>query len=308
MVSILLASYNGAPYIAAQIDSILQQTFRDFTLYIRDDCSNDGTWEIVQAYAAKEPDRIVALQNEENSGSAKHNFFKMMQEHQDNYVMLCDQDDVWHPDKIEKTLSAMRKAEARDGEKTPLLVHTDLAVVNDQLEVMDPSYRHAVNGNWQRTDLHYELAQNTVTGCTAMYNRALGEFLQREPSFFVMHDWWLALIASAFGRIVLLDEATMRYRQHGDNAVGAKFVRSPHYLLGRLMNVKGYRRELAETFLQSESFYDVFWSRLSPAQQALTAGYGHLAQAGWLHRRWFQMKNRTVKYGATKKIAGFLFG
>ena len=56
----------------------------------------------------------------------------------------------------------MRKAEARDGEKTPLLVHTDLAVVNDQLEVMDPSYRHAVNGNWQRTDLHYELAQNTV--------------------------------------------------------------------------------------------------------------------------------------------------
>ena len=291
MVSILLASYNGAPYIAAQIDSILQQTFRDFMLYIRDDCSNDGTWEIVQAYAAKEPDRIVALQNEENSGSAKHNFFKMMQEHQDNYVMLCDQDDVWHPDKIEKTLSAMRKAEARDGEKTPLLVHTDLAVVNDQLEVMDPSYRHAVNGNWQRTDLHYELAQNTVTGCTAMYNRALGEFLQREPSFFVMHDWWLALIASAFGRIVLLDEATMRYRQHGDNAVGAKFVRSPHYLLGRLLNVKGYRRELAETF-----------------QQALTAGYGHLAQAGWLHRRWFQMKNRTVKYGATKKIAGFLFG
>lgn len=170
MVSILLASYNGAPYIAAQIDSILRQTFRDFMLYIRDDCSNDGTWEIVQAYAAKEPDRIVALQNEENSGSAKHNFFKMMQEHQDNYVMLCDQDDVWHPDKIEKTLSAMRKAEARDGEKTPLLVHTDLAVVNDQLEVMDPSYRHAVNGNWQRTDLHYELAQNTVTGCTAMYN------------------------------------------------------------------------------------------------------------------------------------------
>ena len=100
----------------------------------------------------------------------------------------------------------------------------------------------------------------------------------------------------------------MRYRQHGDNAVGAKFVRSPHYLLGRLLNVKGYRRELAETFLQSESFYDVFWSRLSPAQQALTVGYGHLAQAGWLHRRWFQMKNRTVKYGATKKIAGFLFG
>ena len=113
-----------------------------------------------------------------------------------------------------------------------------------------------------------------------MYNRALGDLLQDEPSFFVMHDWWLALTASAFGLIVPLDEATILYRQHGDNAVGAKFVRSPRYLLRRLFDVKGYRKELAETFLQSESFYDAFRDRLSPEQRALTAGYGSLSQAG----------------------------
>lgn len=308
MISILMASYNGAPYIAAQIDSILRQTQQDFMLYICDDCSDDGTWEIVQAYAAKEPDRIVALQNEANSGSAKHNFFKMMTEHPDEYVMLCDQDDVWHPDKVEKTLLAMKKAEEEYGKETPLLVHTDLTVVDSDLKVLDPSYRHVVNGNWQRTALCYELAQNTVTGCTVLYNRALGGFLQHEPTFFVMHDWWLALVASAFGRIVFLDEATMLYRQHGDNAVGAKFVRSPRYLLRRLLDIKEYRKEMVETFLQSESFYNEFRNDLSFEQQALTAGYGHLAQAGWLRRRWFQIKSRTVKYGAMKKIAGFLFG
>ena len=308
MVSILMASYNGAPYIAAQIDSILQQTFRDFMLYIRDDCSDDGTWEIIQVYAKKEPNRIVALQSAKNSGSAKHNFFRMMLEHQDDYVMLCDQDDVWCPDKIERTLFAMEKAEEQAGKETPVLVHTDLTVVDEDLRVLASSYRHTVNGNWQRTALHWELAQNTVTGCTAMYNRALGDLLQDEPSFFVMHDWWLALTASAFGLIVPLDEATILYRQHGDNAVGAKFVRSPRYLLRRLFDVKGYRKELAETFLQSESFYDAFRDRLSPEQRALTAGYGSLSQAGWLRRRWFQLKNRTVKYGVVKKAAGFLFG
>lgn len=101
--------------------------------------------------------------------------------------------------KIERTLFAMEKAEEQAGKETPVLVHTDLTVVDEDLRVLASSYRHTVNGNWQRTALHWELAQNTVTGCTAMYNRALGDLLQDEPSFFVMHDWWLALTASAFG-------------------------------------------------------------------------------------------------------------
>lgn len=95
--------------------------------------------------------------------------------------------------KIERTLFAMEKAEEQTGKETPVLVHTDLTVVDEDLRVLASSYRHTVNGNWQRTALHWELAQNTVTGCTAMYNRALGDLLQDEPSFFVMHDWWLAL-------------------------------------------------------------------------------------------------------------------
>ena len=202
----------------------------------------------------------------------------------------------------------MEKAEEQAGKETPVLVHTDLTVVDEDLRVLASSYRHTVNGNWQRTALHWELAQNTVTGCTAMYNRALGDLLQDEPSFFVMHDWWLALTASAFGLIVPLDEATILYRQHGDNAVGAKFVRSPRYLLRRLFDVKGYRKELAETFLQSESFYDAFRDRLSPEQRALTAGYGSLSQAGVVAPQVVSVEKPHREVWRCQKAAGFLFG
>ncbi len=308
MIFILLASYNGADYIAQQLDSILAQTCQDFMLYIGDDLSDDGTWEIVQSYAKRYPSHITACQNRAHSGGAKRNFFGMMQKYRDEYVMLCDQDDVWLPDKIEKTLEIMQKAERQYGKETPVLVHSDLTVVDRDLKVLDPSYRHTVNGNWQRTALCYELVQNTVTGCTAMYNRALGELLYKEPPFYVMHDWWLALIASAFGRIVPMQEATALYRQHGDNSVGAKFVRSPLYLLRRLLDAKGYRRELRETFLQSESFYLLYKDRMSTQQKELTQGYGRLSSQSWIRRKIFAAKHRTVKYGALKKIAGFFFG
>lgn len=308
MISILLASYNGASYIAEQIESVLCQTCQDFVLHIRDDLSDDGTWEIVQSYAKQYPSHIAAYQNSSNSGGAKQNFFAMMLKHRADYVMLCDQDDVWMPDKIEKTMTVMQKEERQNGKQTPILVHTDLTVVDRDLKILDPSYRHTVNGNWQRTALCYELAQNTVTGCTVMYNRALGDLLEKEPSFYVMHDWWLALAASAFGRIVLMDEATVLYRQHGDNSVGAKPVRSPLYLLRRLLNQKDYRKELRETYLQSESFYLAYEGRMSAPQRELTKGYGRLLSEGWLHRKIFKGRNRTVKYGAMKKIAGFFFG
>lgn len=203
----------------------------------------------------------------------------------------------------------MEKAEEQAGKETPVLVHTDLTVVDEDLRVLASSYRHTVNGNWQRT--------GPALGTCAEYSDWMHCYVQpcvgrsftgRAFLFCSCTDWWLALTASAFGLIVPLDEATILYRQHGDNAVGAKFVRSPRYLLRRLFDVKGYRKELAETFLQSESFYDAFRDRLSPEQRALTAGYGSLSQAGWLRRRWFQLKNRTVKYGVVKKAAGFLFG
>ena len=214
MISILLASYNGEKYIAEQIESLLGQTIQDFKLFICDDKSTDGTFNIVAEYSQKHPEKIFAEQNSENSGGTKHNFLRMMINHKADYVMLCDQDDVWLPDKIEVTLARMKDMESEYGADTPLLVHTDLKVVNENLKTVSPSFKAAMNANYEKTRLRNQIIQNTLTGCTAMYNRALANLITDIPRFTVMHDWWLNVTASAFGRISAIDAQTVLYRQH----------------------------------------------------------------------------------------------
>ena len=111
MVSVLLASYNGEKYIREQLDSILNQTFSDLSIVISDDLSADGTPEIIREYEEQYPGRVRSLRNSERSGSAQNNFFRLLKSEADDYIMLCDQDDVWLPDKVEVTLREMKKLE-----------------------------------------------------------------------------------------------------------------------------------------------------------------------------------------------------
>jgi len=188
VISILLASYNGENYIAEQIESLLAQTEKDFKLFIRDDKSTDETFSIAQGYERKYPGKIFAMQNSENTGGAKRNFIKMMIEHKDEYVMLCDQDDVWLPDKIEKSLEKIREMEEYYGTSMPILVHTDLKVVDEGLNVISHSYEAMANTSFKNNALRNLLTMNIAAGCTALYNRALADIIQAEPSYFVIHD------------------------------------------------------------------------------------------------------------------------
>ena len=85
MISILLAAYNGEKYITEQIDSILSQTYQDFTLYIQDDKSTDSTYKIISEYAQRFPQKVVVSQNEENVGGSKFNFLQMMMKYQSTF-------------------------------------------------------------------------------------------------------------------------------------------------------------------------------------------------------------------------------
>ena len=140
---------------------------------------------------------------------------------QADYVMFCDQDDVWHPDKVRLTLRLMEQVET--DLSLPVLVHTDLRVVDGELREMDPSFQHYSGLDGHRPSLPQLLVQNVVTGCTVMINRSFGAagLPPGGGGDMLMHDWWLALIAAAMGRAVFLDRATIDYRQHGGNVVGA---------------------------------------------------------------------------------------
>jgi glycosyltransferase involved in cell wall biosynthesis len=218
-IEILLATYNGERTVAEQIESILGQSSTDWHLLVHDDGSNDSTVKIVKCYESKHPDRITFLDDEVRVGSAKGNFEYLMKRSTAPYVMFCDQDDVWFPEKVEKTFAFMKLLEQEAGE-IPLLIHTDVKLVDSGLNVLSESMfrSHGISGS---ADLNELLVRNNVTGCTVMVNRQALDVSLPMPREAPMHDWWVALsVLSNNGRIEWMDSPTMYYRQHGGNTVG----------------------------------------------------------------------------------------
>jgi glycosyltransferase involved in cell wall biosynthesis len=221
---ILLSSYNGARFITDQIESIRRQTLGSWTLLVRDDGSSDETVDMVEALAAADP-RIVLLRDGRGNLGPPQSFGVLMEaalEAGAGYVAFADQDDIWHADKLEHQLEALRTREAAVGSTVPLLVHSDLSVVDEDLRLIHPSFLAFQGlGHDPEAPLQMLLAQNFVTGCTAVINRALLRAALPLPDV-PMHDWWLALCAAALGEIRCCPRATVLYRQHDRNAAGGR--------------------------------------------------------------------------------------
>ena len=278
MIDILMATYNGETFLRAQLDSILQQSNQDWRLIIRDDCSTDATVQIIKEYQLLRPEQIRLIRAEQPSGSAQNNFFQLLQYSTAEYVMFADQDDVWLKDKVQNTLEKMRELEEQYGAETPLLVHTDLAVVDAALRVINPSLFQMHNMDAARNQLNNIVVQNIVTGCTMMVNRALLDLVTETPAHAVMHDMWLALVAAAFGQIGFLDRATMLYRQHGQNVKGAQDMRSLLFIAEKLGELKKIKRTLSEKYQQAEEFLDIYQMILSLQQRQILQAYSLLGQ------------------------------
>ena len=219
-VAILLATYNGARYLREQLDSLFSQTYLDWQLYVGDDGSTDDTLAIVHEYMQKHQN--MHLRVSQRPLRAMQNFMSLLADNSADYYFFCDQDDVWQPRKVEMSLRHIQEAEARWPGK-PILVHTDLEVVDAQLSVLSPSLWHE---NYVRPNLlsqfNYLGVQPFVTGCTMVINNTLKSLSLPCPDEALMHDAWLAMQCTAHGgHIVSLTEATVRYRQHGNNTIGA---------------------------------------------------------------------------------------
>lgn len=307
-VTILLAAYNGSGYISQQIDSILRQSFQAFRLILSDDGSTDDTPELLEGYARRHPDKITHYRSGLRFGCAQTHFMHLLgQFHDTPYLMFCDQDDVWHGDKIEKTLAKMRSLEKDPA--VPVLVHTDLRVVDGALQELSPSFCKLSNLDGNRTALNQLLIQNVVTGCTVMMNRALAELACRKSpqKAMLMHDWWLAILASATGKVGFLQEATIDYRQHGSNSVGAKNTRSLAYLWKRFAS-RDTRQVLIGTARQAELFLEQYGDVLDPGQLAMVKAFASTADAPWRIRIRIYRKYRIWKCGFLRTLAQILGG
>lgn len=303
-VEILLATYNGERYIREQLDSLLNQDYENWVVRACDDASTDCTYEILTEYKKNYPDKFILEKNEKGYGSAKLNFFHLLKQSSGDYVMCCDQDDVWFPNKTSVTLQEMKRLEKGD---VPVLIHTDLKVVDHTLQVLSESFFEHSN---LRKEFCYRdvLIQNHVTGCTMMMNRALVELINLETDFesILMHDWMAAILASGMGEVGFVDCPTMLYRQHSVNSVGAKKYGFA-LLVSKLKN-NSIRKSLVETTRQAGQIAKTYESVLSTEYYGLAYNYAQIFNKNKIHRILFYIKNKIWKKGLPRQVWQLILG
>lgn len=252
-IDILLATYNGEKYIKEQLNSILNQTYKNFRLLISDDCSKDSTRQILQEYEKKDT-RIKVYYQEKNLGYVK-NFEFLLKQVQNEIYALSDQDDIWLPEKIEKTYNKLKQTHSD-------LVFTDLEVVNEKLETIEPSFNDfmKLTRKIQKYKQSYKMQYlyNCITGCTLMSKKKYIEKIIPIPtnSKYVIHDTWIGVIVSLYGKVEYLNEKTIKYRQHGNNQVGTEKISHKFTKLEQVRNLFIEVKEgLFTTYVENERIF-----------------------------------------------------
>lgn len=221
-LSVVLCTYDGAAFLQEQLDSLLSQTRKPDEIVIGDDCSRDATWSVLEAFRKRAQSmgvRVRLTRNESNLGFVG-NFSETLRRASGDLLFLCDQDDVWHWDKMALI------AERFEQEPSLLLVFSDARLVDanglplphtlfEALELTREE-RRAV-----REDRAFDvlLRRSMVTGATAAFRRQLVDTALPVGRGWI-HDEWLAAIAAVTGRVGVIEHALIDYRQHGRNQVG----------------------------------------------------------------------------------------
>jgi glycosyltransferase involved in cell wall biosynthesis len=224
VVSVALCTFRGELYLAVQVDSILAQTRPPQELVVFDDASPDGTWALLESFAPRiraAGIRLVMHRNAVNVGYIA-NFEQALRATTGDVVFLCDQDDIWHPTKIERF--------AAEFERRPdlLMLHSDARLVDSRGQSMDCTLFEAFEVTREELAAVHAgdmfkvlLRRNIVTGATMAVRRAVfaGDFSVPEGW---IHDEWLAMVATSKGRVDCLEVPSIDYRQHGNNQIGAR--------------------------------------------------------------------------------------
>ncbi|WP_304364168.1 glycosyltransferase family 2 protein [Paenibacillus sp. Mc5Re-14] len=251
----LLSTYNGEQYIDEQILSLIRQEGVSVQILIRDDGSTDNTLGKLEHLKRLYPQQIVIFKGE-NKGVVQSFFdLVLMSSNEFDIYAFCDQDDVWNKDKLISAVSCLNKL----ADNVPLMYCSATQMVDQRLSPMK---------KWpvapQRPLSHYNaLIENVCVGCTMVFNKTTMELVKETPPLninnVIMHDWWIYLCVSSFGRVVFDPEPRLLYRQHNNNVLGGagdgwrskwskrwnRFLNGKnHYILSK------QAKEFADTFQQ----------------------------------------------------------
>ena len=211
-VNILLSTYNGEQFLGQQLESLFRQSFSNFTILVRDDGSADQTVQLIRDCRDQ---RLVLIEEGPHLGVVG-SFLRLLTlaDPGADYYAFCDQDDIWMPHKMERALNRLGLLKDH-----PVVLYCSRQILVDEaLNILGQSPKYPRGPNFRNA-----LVQNIATGCTVVISRGARELLLRpSPPDIVMHDWWMYLVVSAFGKVIFDAEPTVYYRQHRENVVGSR--------------------------------------------------------------------------------------
>lgn len=301
LVDIVMATYNGERYIAKQIESIQNQSYKNWRLLISDDCSTDQTLKIVRDYAENDH-RVQIVSEGIKYGGAMANFMSAIKYSDATYFMFSDQDDIWNEDKIELSIRALIDLEDAWGSDSPSFVSSDLSIVDDDLNLIASSFMKYENFEINEDSLQRVLVENTAWGCTIAGNRKLRELLSlwRESDCPIMHDWLVNLICKACGHSAFIEKPTILYRQHAGQEAGAhKFS-----LISLLQNyqISKSREYWHGIRLNAKVFLDIYSDQMPMEQRKTVEDFLSIFEFRPIKRLWFAVSHGFLPTGITRRM------
>ena len=263
-IAILMATYNGGLYLKEQIDSIINQSYNNWTLYIRDDGSTDNTISIIREYTQKD-ERIKIVEDEKKHRGPAMSFLFLTENVDSDLYMFCDQDDVWLEDKIKTTLDKYLGISNHDS--LPVIIHSDVSVVDENLNMMAQSFWKDINMNPDKINkFEYLCISGFINGNTMLFNRQTKDACFPIKLRVSMHDKYVSCIVyKKNGIVAAIHQPLVLYRQRGDNVCGVQ-VGQAHGIRSRILHLDqvfsniedGYRVCKGYGF---ESFAKYLWYR-----------------------------------------------
>lgn len=288
MCTVLLATYNGEKYLEIQLQSVLLNEGVERVI-LQDDGSTDGTLSLLKA-AVRSDDRVMLGQAMGHQLGPIGNFFSLIRQCPPGYAALCDQDDLWHADRIAAGLARLKAREKIVGAHVPMMVHSDMRVVDETGGLIYPSAFAHQGWDAKACTVAPLLVQNNVTGCTLLMNDALLSLLKTVPqgaeAGMSMHDWFIALTAASFGEIHFEPRPLVDYRQHGKNVKGSSkqgLVTRGIHALGAWQRGKA---RIALTYRHAAHFRRVWGERLPDAAGKIIQAYLDTEKMDKLRRVW----------------------
>ena len=264
-VDILLTTYNSKiEYLKMQIDSILNQTYKDFKLIISDDCSTkEEVKEVLKEYEQKD-NRIKIYFQPQNLGYTK-NFEFVLTKSTADYIAFSDHDDIWYPNKIEESLKLLK-------EKNVDLVYCDAKQIDENGKVLHESYLRyknmpILNENYQKEILPF--SRHIAIGCSQLFTKRVKDLMISFTENTIAHDWHSLYIANALNGVYCIDKPLFEYRLHGNNAFGGRSFKQ-NVKIWKEKNGKGYKsylkyrhRAITETYLAGVLMCEDYRNRIN---------------------------------------------